>query len=108
MKQRILGPLVLSFSLLPLALQAQPVTGLERVQADSPSDSVATKTVQADCPDGKKVVGGGYLFFFGGPTVPIRINVPTLDLRSWLVSATNLDGSDWSVSAIAICADAAG
>ncbi len=92
---------------LPLAVQAQPVTGLVRVQADAPFDYVATKTAQADCPDGKKVVGGGYLFFFGGPTVPIRINVPTLDLRSWVVSATNYDGTDWSVSAIAICADAA-
>jgi hypothetical protein len=83
------------------------VTGLQRVQADSPFNFVATKQVDADCPTGKKVVGGGYLFFFGGPTVPIRTNAPTLDLGSWRVSGTNLDGSDWSVSAIAICADAA-
>ncbi len=85
---------------------AQKVTGLERVQANSPFDTVATKTVQADCPVGKKVVGGGYTFFFGGPTVPIRINIPTLDLGSWLVSTTNLNNTAWSVSAIAICADA--
>jgi hypothetical protein len=83
------------------------VTGLERVQANSPFNFVATKQIQADCPPGKKVVGGGYLFFFGGPTVPIRTNAPTLDLGSWLVSGTNFDGSDWSVSAIAICAAAA-
>lgn len=37
------------------------VIGLERVQANSPFDVVATKQVQADCPPGKKVVGGGYL-----------------------------------------------
>jgi len=85
---------------------AQKVTGLERVQANSPFNFAATKTVQADCPVGKKVVGGGYTFFFGGPTVPIRINLPTLDLGSWVVSGTNFDGMNWSVSAIAICADA--
>lgn len=84
------------------------VTGLKRVQADSPFDFVATKEVQADCPVGKQVVGGGYLFFFGGLTVPIRINAPTLNLGSWFVSGTNFDGTDWSVSAIAICADASG
>jgi hypothetical protein len=78
--------------------------GLERVQANTPFDFVATKTAQADCPEGKKVVGGGYLFFFGGPTVPIRDNAPTLDLKSWIVSGTNFGGDNWSVSAIAICA----
>jgi hypothetical protein len=78
--------------------------GLERVQANTPLDSVATKTAQADCPAGKKVIGGGFLFFFGGPTVPIRLNAPTLDLQSWRVSGTNFGGDDWSVSAVAICA----
>jgi hypothetical protein len=77
-----------------------------RIQEDSPFDFVATKEVRAECPAGKKVLGGGYLFFFGGPTVPIRDNAPTLDLTSWLVSGTNFEGTDWSVSAIAICADA--
>lgn len=28
-----------------------------------------------------------------------------LDLTQWMVSGTNLDGQDWSVSTIAICAD---
>jgi len=80
--------------------------GLERVQEDSDFDFVATKQVVAECPAGKKVVGGGYLFFFGGPTVPIRDNAPTLDLTGWLVSGTNSEDTDWSVSAVAICAEA--
>jgi hypothetical protein len=83
-----------------------PISGLERVQVNSPFDTVATKEVQADCPVGKKIVGGGYTYFFGGPTVPLRDNLPTLDLGSWLVSGTNVDNTQWSVSAIAICADA--
>jgi len=80
--------------------------GLVRVQENSPLDTVATKQVDAICPDEKKVVGGGYLFFFGGPTVPIRTNSPLLDLSGWRVSATNRENTEWSVSAVAICADA--
>jgi hypothetical protein len=82
------------------------LSGLERVQVDSPLDFVATKEVRAECPADKKVLGGGYLFLFGGPTVPIRTNIPAIDLDSWVVSGTNLNGEDWSVSAVAICADA--
>jgi hypothetical protein len=77
-----------------------------RIQADSPFDFVATKEVHADCPVGKKILGGGYVFFFGGPTVPIRDNLPSVNLDAWYVSGTNSDGTDWSVSAIALCADA--
>jgi hypothetical protein len=87
------------------------LTGLERVQADFPANSgtlstIATQEVFADCPDGKKVVGGGYTFFYGGPTVPIRDNFPTLDLSSWLVAATNPASTPWRLSAVAVCADA--
>ena len=84
----------------------QGLTGLERIQVNSPFDFVATKEVLANCPVGKKVIGGGYVHFFGGPTVVMRTNAPTLDLSGWTVSGTNLTGEDWSVSALAICADA--
>jgi hypothetical protein len=83
-----------------------PITGLVRVQADAPFDATATKEVHADCPSGKKVVGGGFIYFFGGPTVPLRENLPNLDLNSWFVSGTNLAGTSWSVSAVAICVNA--
>jgi len=77
-----------------------------RVQENSPKNTIATKEVKAMCPEGKKVTGGGYLFFYGGPTVPIRTNAPLLDLSGWLVSGTNMKNTEWSVSAIAVCADA--
>jgi hypothetical protein len=87
------------------------VTGLQRIQADFPPNdgqlsTIATQQVSAACPSGKKVVGGGYLFFYGGPTVPIRTNAPTVPLNAWLVSGTNPDNTPWRLSAIAICADA--
>ena len=87
------------------------MTGLQRIQADFPPNdgqlsTIATQEVSAACPSGKKVVGGGYLFFFGGPTVPIRTNAPTVTLNAWLVSGTNTANTPWRLSAIAICADA--
>jgi hypothetical protein len=87
------------------------LTGLERVQADFAANdgilsTIATQEVFAECPEGTKVVGGGYTFYYGGPTVPIRDNVPTLDLSSWLVAATNPAGTSWRLSAVAMCADA--
>ena len=80
--------------------------GLVRVQEDSPFDIVATKEVWAHCPAGKQVVGGGYTFFYGGPTVVMRDNVPSIDLDAWIVGGTNTQNTAWSVSAVAMCADA--
>ena len=88
------------------------LTGLERVQADFPPDeestlsTIATQEVFADCPDGKKVVGGGYLHFYGGPVGVIRNNAPTIDSDGWIVDGTNFDGNPWRLSAVAMCADA--
>jgi hypothetical protein len=93
----------------PQGLQGPPgagLSGLVRIQEDSPFDFVATKQVHADCPAGKKILGGGYTFFYGGPTVPIRTNLPSVNLDAWYVSGTNDANTDWSVSAIALCADA--
>jgi hypothetical protein len=98
--------IVLSFFCV-LMLSGCSVRGLVRVQENSPKDTVSTKQVDAICPSGKKVTGGGYLFFLGGPTVPIRQNMPLLDLSGWRVSGTNFENTEWSVSAIAICVDAA-
>jgi hypothetical protein len=92
----------------PQGYQGPPggLSGLVRVQTDSPFDFIATKEVHADCPAGKQIVGGGYTFSYGGPTVPIRDNVPSIGLNAWYVSGTNYDNTNWSVSAIALCADA--
>ena len=82
------------------------LTGLVRVQVDSAFDDMATKEVFAQCPAGTRVLGGGYTFFNGGPTVLLRENLPSIDLDGWLVSGTNDVGDAWSVSAIAVCASA--
>ena len=85
------------------------ITGLVRVQAQSAEENnfVATKEVDAVCPSGKKVLGGGYGYLFGGDTVTPRLNGPLLDLSAWRVSGTNTEGTSWRLTAFAICADAA-
>ena len=82
------------------------VAGLVRIQQNSAFDFVATKSAFASCPVGTKVLGGGYLHFFGGPTGLIRTNAPTLSLDGWVVSGTVLTGASWSISAFALCANA--
>jgi hypothetical protein len=93
------------------------LTGLVRVQADyfPPSpftldddnlSSIATQEVFAECPAGTKVVGGGYIHFYGGSTGVIRDNIPTGTSNGWLVAGTNFDGNPWRLSAVAMCADA--
>jgi collagen triple helix repeat protein len=90
---------------LPGPAGASGLTGLIRVQVDSPFDDVATKEVFAQCPAGTQVLGGGYTFFLGGPTVLLRSNLPSVDLDGWYVSGTNDDNTPWSVTAVAMCAN---
>jgi hypothetical protein len=80
------------------------LSGVVRIQVDSAFDDVATKEVFAACPIGTRVLGGGYFFAFGGPTVPMRENLPSLDLDGWFVGGTNEANTPWSVSAVAVCA----
>lgn len=88
------------------------LTGLVRVQADYPADNgsslsaTATQQVIASCPAGTKIVGGGYLHFYGGPTGVIGDNAPTIDSDGWIVAGSNFDGNPWRLSAVAMCADA--
>ncbi|WP_129575819.1 MULTISPECIES: hypothetical protein [Sorangium] len=87
---------------------ADPIPGLERVQAVSASDSLLTKTVVATCPSGKMVVGSGGEITNGLGRVMID------DLRpDSLLSSVTVTGyedalgttNNWTVTAYAICAD---
>jgi hypothetical protein len=92
------------------AICANPVGGLERVAATSPTDSLE-KDVEAACPAGKRLLGGGAEIIGGGGQVtleedlPIGIS-PTSAQAKGHEDANGTDGT-WSVRAIAICAAAA-
>ena len=84
------------------------VSGLERIVALSPSNS-NDKTVNAVCPSGKKVTGGGGNTFEAAVGVAIAASFPTTNvagLDGWEVRAieTEPNAANWRVAAFVICA----
>ena len=72
------------------------ISGYEVVSGESPpSGGPAT----AQCPDGKKVLGGG-----AGSTRPMEFSFPTNNNTAWVVGIIN-DPPGGSVVAYAICAN---
>ena len=91
--------------------------GFERVVNESDDDSRSYKTITADCPDGKQVIGsGGDLSWGESGTWPyIQTHVALRTIRPYAsevyVSAAGTPGGtdrDWSLTAVAICARIAG
>jgi hypothetical protein len=87
------------------AICANPVGGLERIAATSPSDSINPKGAIATCPAGKQLVGAGAELGGGGGEVTLGRVVPS----NSTVQANGFEdetgaGGSWFVRAIAICA----
>jgi hypothetical protein len=104
----ILALTLCALGLMPLNAASAAVPGLERVVAVSPSNSVFPKVATASCTGAKKVVGVGGFVSNGGGEVVINEIVPDAALTQVRVTAWEDDtgtAANWSVSAIAICAD---
>ena len=93
-----------------LASQAEAVPGLQRITKTSVSNSSTSKTVTANCPVGKRVLGGGGTVTGGrGQVVLERLEpVQTATNDRFVVGAredgTGYSGS-WRLTAYALCAD---
>jgi len=86
--------------------QGQPgLSGVVTVMAQSASDSTADKFVDAQCPAGKRVVGGGAGLFGAGGSVALDESWPLND-TTWRArgSEVNATGVSWYVRAYVICA----
>src|SRR5947207_1959782 len=92
-----------------------PPSSVKTVTEFSALDSNPVKTVVANCPAGKKVLGGGGLLNAAQPFVTLR-HVMIIELRpftsgggdGYLVSATEDEvgtADNWAVAATAICGD---
>ncbi len=92
---------------------ASGISGWEVVRAASQQGpSTSSKRVFANCPSGKKVLGGGAVVgyqqgnsFPADPNGIIFESEPTGDYTGWQASAIDrTPGDDWAVIAYAICA----
>ena len=86
--------------------QGQPgLSGVVTVMSQSASDSTGEKVIDAQCPAGKRIVGGGAGLFGASGSVSLdenwSVNDTTWRARGAEVNAT---GSNWYVRAYAICA----
>jgi len=91
---------------------ADGVSGLETVTVESESNSDNVKALEAACPDGKVVVGGGagvsgYLGFAPN-SVRLTSTVPNATGTGWIGWADEFAPTDenWTLFASAICANA--
>jgi len=93
---------------------AAGISGYEIVVANSADDSAGVKSLGAQCPVGKRVLGGGVTVspiggsVIGSPPIAIRESAPFGDFF-WQVTAVETEpyASNWSLQAYAICANVA-
>jgi hypothetical protein len=95
-----------SWKVTAIAMCAQNVPGLVRVQRTSITDSL-DKTAVANCPLGKFLLGMGYEINNGFGSVLAENMIPIAFNLGVTVQAREEDvfSSNWSVTAIAICSD---
>jgi len=95
----------------PTGPQGEPgVSGLELVTASSSNDSTNWKSINATCPAGKKVIGGGAsLLGQHLQLVALAFSSPFSDLGGWSAAANEMNPTEnnWQVVAKAICANVA-
>ena len=87
------------------AAGAPGVSGLEIVNVQSASDSVSPKVLTANCPAGKKLVGGGGRIINQAGFVALDESYP-VSATSWRLTGTEVNPTigNWYVNAYAICA----
>lgn len=79
-------------------------------KASLSNNTEESKSVSADCPTGKQVVGGGARIVGSTTTVAVTESAPTISgekRTAWSAAARaiSVEGSAWAVEAVAICAE---
>lgn len=103
------GPAGLAGPAGPAGPQGTPgVSGLEIVTNTSAGNSAFAKVIEAECPAGKRVLGGGAQLTGGALFVALDESYPSTTSR-WRATAYELNPfvGNWSISAYAICATVA-
>jgi hypothetical protein len=92
------------------AFLKQIVKKVSYVSKASDSNSTTAKSVLAECPFGKRAIGGGAQVVGAGPGVAVTRSVPTGiegPTGGWSASAADIGamGGSWAIEAFAICAE---
>lgn len=98
------------WNVIAYAMCANPIAGLERVSATSALNSDANKAAIVACPNGKSVVGMGSDINAGvGQVQQIEVfaNDALTEVDVLAIEDEDTYSGPWSVTAFAICADAA-
>lgn len=82
------------------------ISGWERVVGITSTTSTDDQTASVSCPEGKKILGGGYLVASSNTTYYPRANYPSSD-SVWTVTVHRggTGTSSWGLTAYAICAN---
>jgi hypothetical protein len=91
-----------------LTIPAARVNGHEIVSSASSADSSSPKGVTVSCPAGKKVLGGGARVTGSGAAEVGVVEEYPVSPTQWATLAREQDptGSTWTLTALAICANA--
>jgi len=87
------------------------ISGYEKITAYSAIGDNSRVTVTATCPEGKKVISGGFAYNgvytdYGGSRFFVRANGPSTE-SSWTTIVHQFDGNaGWGISVDAICVSA--
>ena len=83
------------------------LSGYQRVTGQSAFDDEKFKSVQIPCPEGKKVIGGGFHVSFGtGSALWDNTNIwnnHPVSETGWIVSAATVQDGTWQLNGFAIC-----
>jgi hypothetical protein len=87
---------------------APGLSAVERIDVTTPSSSVSPRSASLTCPTGKRLLGGGARVNAGSPNVAIVAAFPDND-NIWRATAREVvaTASTWTLTAFAVCANAA-
>ena len=88
--------------------RAPAFAGLEYVYGLGDADANGTAVARATCPEGKKLIGGGYVPNLHLPEgyVAMTASGPSVDKRTWVAKAMEVRpyNAVWEIEAWAVCA----
>jgi hypothetical protein len=87
---------------------AAALDGFEVVTASTANDDATPKTVVAQCPVGKVIIGGGVRFFGATAGTALTASAPNIGAAQWIAEAADTEGfsENWGLQVDVYCINA--